>query len=67
VSGAAQNPPANMPRITPAVYYNDSAAGLAFLENAFGFKVMGRIFPSKSSIVSSSQISKVEAEAGSRR
>ena len=34
-----QNPPANMPRITPAVYYNDSAAGLAFLETAFGFKV----------------------------
>lgn len=38
MSDAVQNPPANMPRITPAVYYNDSAAGLDFLENAFGFK-----------------------------
>ena len=38
MSDAVQNPPANMPRITPGVYYNDSAAGLAFLENAFGFK-----------------------------
>ena len=27
-----------MPRITPAVYYNDSKTGLEFLGNAFGFK-----------------------------
>ena len=33
-----QNPPANMTRITSGVYYNDSAAGLEFIERAFGFK-----------------------------
>jgi uncharacterized glyoxalase superfamily protein PhnB len=31
------NPPANMPRITPNVFYDDPAAALEWLAKAFGF------------------------------
>ena len=31
------NPPENMPRITPYLYYRDVAAALTFLARAFGF------------------------------
>jgi len=34
----AANPPANMPRITAYLYYEDVAAALAFLARAFGFR-----------------------------
>ena len=33
-----QNPPANMPRITPNVFYDDLAAALEFLSKCFGFE-----------------------------
>lgn len=32
------NPPKNMPRITPYLYYQDVAAALAFLGKAFGLR-----------------------------
>ena len=32
------NPPVNMPRITPNVFYDDLAAALEFLSKAFGFE-----------------------------
>ena len=32
------NPPANMPRITPYLYYEDVAAALSWLSEAFGFR-----------------------------
>ena len=32
------NPPANMPRITPYLYYEDVAQALAWLTQAFGFR-----------------------------
>ncbi len=32
------NPPENMPRITPAVFYDDPAAALEWLARAFGFR-----------------------------
>ncbi len=32
------NPPPNMPRITPYLYYEDVAAALAWLTRAFGFR-----------------------------
>jgi uncharacterized glyoxalase superfamily protein PhnB len=32
------NPPANTPRISPYLYYQDVAAALAWLERAFGFR-----------------------------
>ncbi len=43
MSDPVQNPPANMPRITAGVYYEDSASGLDFLEKAFGFKTRLKI------------------------
>ncbi len=33
------NPPKNMPRITPALAYDDPKAALEWLQEAFGFKV----------------------------
>ena len=33
------NPPANMPRITPNVFYDDPAAALEWLAKAFGFEM----------------------------
>jgi len=33
-----QNPPENMPRITPYLYYRDVAAALEWLARAFGFE-----------------------------
>lgn len=33
-----KNPPDNMPRITPYLYYEDVAAALDWLSKAFGFK-----------------------------
>jgi uncharacterized glyoxalase superfamily protein PhnB len=33
-----KNPPENMPRVTPAVFYDDPAAALDWLAKAFGFK-----------------------------
>lgn len=33
-----QNPPANMPRITPNVFYDDLGAALEWLSKAFGFE-----------------------------
>lgn len=33
-----KNPPENMPRITPALAYDDPKAALDWLEKAFGFK-----------------------------
>ncbi len=35
----AANPPNNMPRITPHVFYDDPAAALEWLGKAFGFEV----------------------------
>ena len=35
MSDPVQNPPANMPRITAGVYYEDSASGLEFLDEGF--------------------------------
>ena len=32
------NPPPNMPRITPYLYYEDVASALAWLSRAFGFR-----------------------------
>ena len=32
------NPPENMPRITPYIYYQDVGAALDWLANAFGFR-----------------------------
>ena len=32
------NPPANMPRISPYLYYKNVAAALEWLARAFGFK-----------------------------
>lgn len=32
------NPPENMPRISPYLYYEDVAGALAFLSSAFGFQ-----------------------------
>jgi uncharacterized glyoxalase superfamily protein PhnB len=32
------NPPANMPRITPYLYYEDVAQALSWLSEAFGFR-----------------------------
>ena len=32
------NPPENMPRITPNLFYDDLAAALEFLGKAFGFE-----------------------------
>ena len=32
------NPPANMPRITPYLYYEDVAKALSWLSEAFGFR-----------------------------
>ena len=32
------NPPENMPRITPNIFYDDLAAALEFLEKSFGFE-----------------------------
>ena len=34
----AVNPPSNMPRITPYLYYEDVAGALAWLTKAFGFR-----------------------------
>ncbi len=34
-----ENPPNNMPRVTPHVFYDDPAAALEWLEKAFGFEV----------------------------
>ena len=34
----ATNPPPDMPRITPYLYYEDVAAALAWLARAFGFR-----------------------------
>jgi uncharacterized glyoxalase superfamily protein PhnB len=34
-----KNPPENMPRITPAVFYDDPAAALDWLAETFGFEV----------------------------
>jgi len=39
----AKNPPENMPRITPYLYYEDVAAALAWLARAFGFRERMRI------------------------
>ena len=39
----AQNPPENMPRITPYVYYEDVAAALDWLAKAFGFQERMRL------------------------
>ena len=33
-----QNPPENMPRVTPNLFYDDMAAALEFLGKAFGFE-----------------------------
>ena len=38
-----QNPPANMPRITPYLYYEDVAAALDWLARAFGFSERMRL------------------------
>ncbi len=37
------NPPENMPRITPYLYYEDVAAALRWLASAFGFRERMRI------------------------
>ena len=37
------NPPENMPRITPNVFYDDPAAALEWLEKAFGFATRSSI------------------------
>lgn len=34
-----QNPPSDMPRITPHLFYEDIESASAFLQKAFGFKV----------------------------
>ena len=33
-----QNPPKDMPRIMPAVFYDDAGRAIEWLENAFGFR-----------------------------
>jgi PhnB protein len=37
------NPPPNMPRITPYLYYEDVAGALAWLSRAFGFRERMRL------------------------
>jgi PhnB protein len=37
------NPPSNMPRITPYLYYEDVAGALAWLTKAFGFRERMRL------------------------
>jgi len=37
------NPPANMPRVTPYLYYEDVAAALDWLARAFGFRERMRL------------------------
>ena len=37
------NPPSDMPRVTPYLYYEDLEAALAFLAKAFGFRERLRI------------------------
>jgi PhnB protein len=39
----AANPPENMPRITPYLYYEDVAAALDWLARAFGFRERMRL------------------------
>jgi PhnB protein len=39
----AKNPPENMPRVTPYLYYEDLAGALAWLGRAFGFEERMRI------------------------
>jgi uncharacterized glyoxalase superfamily protein PhnB len=39
----AANPPENMPRITPYLYYEDVATALGFLAEAFGFHERMRV------------------------
>ena len=37
------NPPANMPRITPYLFYEDVASALEWLGRAFGFRERMRL------------------------
>lgn len=47
----AQNPPADMPRITPHIFYDDVAAATDWLVNAFGFEVRLRMTNKAGSVV----------------
>ena len=39
IDSMVQNPPANMPRLSPNVFYDDPAAALEWLHKSFGFEI----------------------------
>lgn len=45
------NPPENMPRITPNIFYDDVAAALEWLEKAFAFETRSKIDGEDGSII----------------
>jgi len=47
----ALNPPADMPRITPHIFYDDVAAAMDWLVRAFGFEVRLRMTDKEGGVV----------------
>ncbi len=53
------NPPENMPRITPYLYYQDVAAALDWLTTVFGFKERMRL-PGADGVISHAEMESAE-------